>query len=71
MNEMSRSPPAATPEFQPTELVTAALEAQEWNLVLVALNEVSMPMRLLRPVVDKLLSQLTQRAPPESSDVSH
>lgn len=60
MNDMStpRQPPP-TP-VQPDQMLTASLQAQEWNTVLMALGE--MPMRVSRPVFDRLMSQLNPDA---------
>jgi hypothetical protein len=56
MNDMS--PPnhstGATP-IQADAMLSATLEAQEWNIVFSALQE--MPMRISRPVFDRLMAQ--------------
>jgi hypothetical protein len=44
--------------MQANQQITATLEAQEWNVIFGALNE--LPMRVARPVFDKLMSQLNQ-----------
>lgn len=58
MNDMS--PPAQQP-IQADAPLSATLQAQEWNTVLSALQE--MPMRIARPVFDKLIAQLNQVEP--------
>ena len=46
----------------PSDLpITVTLEAQEWNVVFSALNE--LPMRVARPVFDKIMSQLQTSIP--------
>lgn len=47
------------PPYKPTDLLCVTLEAQEWNVVFAALLE--MPMRVSRPVYDKILNQSMQR----------
>ena len=48
---------ALMPEsFQPTQSISATLEAQEWNVVLAALQE--LPFRVSAPVIQKLRQQL-------------
>lgn len=63
MNDMSERPRPAPAPTQANQQMTATLEAQEWNLVLGAINEVAMPMRLTRPVFDKLVEQLNKLPP--------
>lgn len=61
MNEMAQPPRPPMPQSQPmpnNTLLTATLEAVEWNVVFQALNE--MPMRVSRPVFDKLIGQFNQ-----------
>ena len=53
MNDMG--PP---PVLQPNEKLTATLEAQEWNVVFAALNE--MPRRISDPVFVKLMGQVSR-----------
>ena len=47
----------------PTALLTAVLEAQEWNIVIAGLHE--LPMKLTRTIYDKLMYQLQHMEPPE------
>lgn len=47
----------------PNTPLTVTLEAQEWNVVFGALNEV--PMRVSRGVFDKIMSQIQQETNPE------
>jgi hypothetical protein len=60
MNDMTQpqTPPQRGMPIQADAKLTVTLEAQEWNVVFAALNE--MPMRVSRPVYDKLISQLNQ-----------
>jgi hypothetical protein len=64
MNDMPSQPPRPMQPMQPpqpmqaNQQITATLEAQEWNVIFGALNE--LPMRIARPVFDKLMSQLNQ-----------
>lgn len=50
------------------QMLTVSLQAQEWQVVFAALNE--MPMRVSRPTYDRILQQLqleiaaAQNAPP-------
>jgi hypothetical protein len=44
--------------LQPNARLSVTLEAQEWNVVFAALNE--LPMRIARPVHDKMMAQLNQ-----------
>lgn len=70
MNDMSPPPPQPT-THKPDELLSATLEAQEWNVVFAALNE--MPRRISDPVFVKLMGQVARgsnRAAVESN-VSH
>ena len=61
MNDMShpesRSNMPPTP-IQADAVLSANLQAQEWNVVFTALNE--LPMRVSRPVFDKLMAQFNQ-----------
>lgn len=52
MNDMS------PPTHKPDDLLTATLEAQEWNVVFAALNE--MPRRISDPVFVKLMGQVSR-----------
>jgi hypothetical protein len=66
MNDMAPPPP-----LPPNEKLTATLEAQEWNVVFAALNE--MPRRISDPVFVKLMGQVARgsnRAAVENN-VSH
>jgi hypothetical protein len=66
MNDMT--PP--TPH-QPTDKLTATLEAQEWNVIFAGLNE--LPRRISDPVFVKLMGQVARgsnRAAVENN-VSH
>lgn len=54
--DMMQPPPPPQQAIQPDALLNAALQAQEWNVVLGALNE--LPMRIARPLFDKLVNQL-------------
>jgi hypothetical protein len=47
-----------TQPMLPTTLRSAELEAQEWNIVLAALQE--LPMRMARPVYDRLYQQISR-----------
>jgi hypothetical protein len=49
--------------------LTAALSAQDWNVVLAALNEAPMPLRMTFPVLQQLQAQLQAR-PAAQPDVS-
>jgi hypothetical protein len=57
---MNMPPPPQLPPFQPTEPLDVTLEAQEWNVVFAALNECALPMRVARPVFDKIMGQVTR-----------
>jgi hypothetical protein len=43
-------------QFPHDQRLDMTLEAQEWNIVFAALNE--LPMRVARPVFDKLMAQV-------------
>jgi hypothetical protein len=61
MNDMSmppQQPPQQPVPFQANTQLSVTLEAQEWNVVFAALNE--LPMRVSRPVFDKMMAQLNQ-----------
>lgn len=62
MNDMSQPPRPVGMGMpvQPNQELTAVLEAQEWNVVLSALSE--LPMRVSRPVFDRLLAQLNPQS---------
>ena len=57
MNDMSQPPRGMTP-IQANTPMSVTLEAQEWNVVCSALNE--LPMRISRPVYDKLIAQFQE-----------
>lgn len=61
MNDMSRPMPEQPQPMpvQPDTPLTATLAAQEWNVVMGALNE--LPRRVSDPVFNKLLAQLNDR----------
>lgn len=61
MNDMSQPEQRSTTPIQPEAPLSATLQAQEWNVVLGALQE--MPMRVARPVFDKLVAQLSNVEP--------
>jgi hypothetical protein len=42
----------------PNTMLTVVLEAQDWNTVFAALNE--LPMKYARPVCDRIMGQLQQ-----------
>jgi len=48
--------------ISPNEPLTITLQRIEWNLVMAALNEAPLPLRLSRPVVDKVTQQLENRS---------
>jgi hypothetical protein len=57
MNDMPQQRLEQRPEpMQASTPVSATLTAQEWNVVFSALNE--LPMRMARPVWDRLMSQI-------------
>lgn len=52
-------PPIPPQPMQPEQPLVATLTAQEWNVVMGALNE--LPMKLSRTIFDKLLHQLNNQ----------
>lgn len=63
MDDMSTPNRQLPPELQPRPMspetpLTCTLTAQEWNVVLAALNE--LPRRVSDPVFAKLMAQLQQ-----------
>ena len=54
--------------IQPNQQLTATLTAQEWNVVMAAVNELS--HRVARPIIDRLGQQLQEQAMMSSADVS-
>jgi hypothetical protein len=48
--------------LRPTDPLVITLQAQEWSVVLTAVQEAPMPLRLTRPVVDKLERQFQERS---------
>lgn len=45
--------------FNPTDRLTASLEAQQWNQLLGLLHEVSAPARVTVPIIQALSTQLS------------
>jgi hypothetical protein len=58
MNDMSNPPPPPRTPVEPDAMLTVTLQAQEWNVVFAALQE--LPMRVARPVFDRMMAQLNQ-----------
>jgi len=50
------------PTVDPEQPLTVTLQAQQWNVVLSALNDVPLPFRMTAPVMQSLHQQLFERA---------
>ena len=53
----------------PTDELTITLQAQEWNVVMSALHEAPLPLRLTEPVKAKIIPQFTQQNMPGNGQV--
>lgn len=63
MNDMSQNvPPPQARAIQPEEPLTATLAAQDWNVVFAGLGE--LPMRVARPVYDRIIAQFNHGSLP-------
>jgi hypothetical protein len=51
--------------------VAITLEAQAWNVVLTALNEAPMPLRLTGPVMEAMVRQFNAVQPVNGEDRHH
>ena len=49
--------------FNPTDRLSATLEAQQWNQLLALLHEVSAPARVTVPIIQALGAQLNAERP--------
>ena len=49
--------------ISPNQPLTVTLSAQEWNMVMTAVNE--LPHRVARPLFDRIGQQLQQQAQPQ------
>lgn len=57
--QLPQQMPTAPYQIPANAPMEATLEAQEWNAVFAGLNE--LPMRIARPVWDKLMTQLNRQ----------
>jgi len=48
------------PSVDPDVLLSVTLEAQQWNVILSALSEVSLPYRLTSPIINSTMVQLSE-----------
>lgn len=70
MNDMPNNWQPPPPRiFQATDELTVTLQAQEWDIVAAALNE--LPMRVARPVFDKIMGQVQRLRQIEANNVSN
>ena len=54
--------------FQPTRELSATLEAQEWNCIFAALQEVA--FRISAPIITKLRAQLMPSEPTKPAELN-
>jgi hypothetical protein len=59
---MSQTVPQGMPSYQPDQMLSATLQAQEWNIVLAGLSE--LPYRMSNQVIIKLQQQLQPQPGP-------